>query len=87
MRVIATKMFEGIRDAERNVYPKEGDIWEVEQERAEYLESKGVVEIIKEEKEELNEFGNPVGTRELKEVKIERTILPEVKSKKKKSKK
>ena len=49
-KVIATKKFEGIRDAERNVYPKEGDMWEVEQERAEFLQSKGVVEIIKEEK-------------------------------------
>lgn len=66
VKVMATKKFEGIRDAERNVYPKEGDIWKVELERAEYLESKGVVEIIKEEPE-------------LKEAKIERTTLPEVK--------
>jgi len=66
MKVIAKKEFEGIRDAERNVYPKEGDIWEVEQERAEFLQSKGVVEIVKEEPE-------------LKEVKIERETLPEVK--------
>lgn len=68
VKVIATKKFEGIRDAERNVYPKEGDIWEVELERAEYLESKGAVEIIKEE-------------QELKEVKIEREALPDIEDK------
>lgn len=50
VKVKATKKFEGIRDAERNVYPKEGDIWEVEQERAEFLESKGVVTILDKQK-------------------------------------
>ena len=48
MKVIATKKFEGIRDAERNVYPKEGDIWEVSEKRAEFLQSKGVIEIVEE---------------------------------------
>jgi magnesium-transporting ATPase (P-type) len=32
------------------LYPKEGDIWEVSEKRAEFLQSKGVVEILKEEK-------------------------------------
>lgn len=56
MKVKANEKFEGIRDAERNVYPKAGDIWETNKERAEFLQSKGVVEIIEEPKEvdELN---------------------------------
>lgn len=45
-KVRATKRFEGIRDAERNVMPKEGEEWITSKERAEYLESKKVVEII-----------------------------------------
>ena len=49
-KVKANKGFEGIRDAERNVYPKAGDEWETSKERAEFLQSKGVVEIIEEEK-------------------------------------
>jgi len=49
-KVKANEKFEGIRDAERNVYPKAGDIWTTTKERAEFLQSKGVVEIIKEEK-------------------------------------
>lgn len=48
VKVIATKKFEGIRDAERNVYPKAGDEWETTKERAEFLQSKGVAEIIEE---------------------------------------
>lgn len=92
VKVKANKGFERIKDAERStkekaVYFIEGDIWEVELERAEFLQSKGVVEIIEEEKIEPP-----------KEVKIERKTLPEVnvnrnlekveeKPKKKKSKK
>ena len=45
-KVQALKKFEGVRDAERNVYPKEGDIWETTKERAEFLEGKDVVKII-----------------------------------------
>lgn len=45
VKVIATKKFEGIRDAERNVYPKAGDEWETTKERADFLFSKGVVEL------------------------------------------
>lgn len=79
IKVKANKGFESIKDAERStkdktVYFIEGDIWEVDKERAEYLESKGVIEIIKEEPE-------------LKEVKIERTKLLEEKPIKKTTKK
>lgn len=45
-KVQALKTFEGIRDAERNVFPKEGDVWITSKERAEFLEAKGVVKII-----------------------------------------
>lgn len=83
MKVIATKKFEGIRDAERNVYPKEGDIWEVEQERAEFLESKGVVEIIEDKAPEFVETtmsnDDMPKYETIPEVKIERETLPEVK--------
>lgn len=52
VKVIATKKFEGIRDAERDVYPKVGDEWVTTKERAEFLQSKGVIEIFKEEQKE-----------------------------------
>lgn len=48
MKIRALKKFEGIRDKERNVYPKEGDVWEVSEERAEFLKSHGVVEYVTE---------------------------------------
>jgi len=64
-KVRATKKFEGIKDAERDVMPKEGDEWITNQERAEYLQSKGVVEIIE-------KIEPP------KEVKKEVTVLPEI---------
>lgn len=48
MKVRALKKFEGIRDKERNVYPKEGDVWEVSEERADFLKSHGVIEFVKE---------------------------------------
>lgn len=52
-KVKANKGFEGIKDAERStkdkaVYFIEGDIWTTTLERAEYLKSKGAVEIIEE---------------------------------------
>lgn len=49
MKIRALKSFEGIKDLERNVYPKEGDVWEVSEERAEFLKSHGVIEIVEEE--------------------------------------
>jgi hypothetical protein len=52
MKIRALKKFEGIKDLERDVFPKEGDVWEVSKERAEYLKSHGVIEIAEEEKKE-----------------------------------
>ena len=52
MKIRALKKFEGIKDLERQVYPKEGDVWEVTKERAEFLLGHGVIEIVKEEKVE-----------------------------------
>lgn len=52
VKVRALEKFERIRDAERNVIPKAGDVWETTKERAEYLQDKGVVEIIEEVKQE-----------------------------------
>ena len=51
MKVRALKKFEGIKDLERNVFPKEGDVWEVSEERAEFLKSHGVIEYVEKEKE------------------------------------
>lgn len=51
VKVRALKGFEKIRDAERNVYPKEGEEWTCSKERAEYLVEHGVVEIVEEIKE------------------------------------
>ena len=45
--VRATSGFIGKKDAERNIYPKIGEEWETSLERAEYLKSKGAVEIVK----------------------------------------
>lgn len=52
MKIRALKKFEGIKDLERDIFPKEGDVWEVTKERAEFLLSHGVIEIVKEEKTE-----------------------------------
>ena len=52
MKIRALKKFEGIKDLERQVYPKDGDVWEVTKERAEFLLNHGVVEIVEEEKAE-----------------------------------
>lgn len=67
-KVKANEKFEGIRDAERNVYPKAGDIWETSKERAEFLQSKGVIEIIEEEKkvEEIKEEVKPKKAKKTK---------------------
>ena len=48
MKVRALKKFEGIRDIERDVFPKEGETWETSEERANFLLSHGVIEIVKE---------------------------------------
>lgn len=52
MKVKALKSFEGIKDKERDVFPKEGDVWETTDERAVFLKSHGVIEIIEEPKKE-----------------------------------
>ncbi len=52
MKIRALKSFEGIRDNERNVYPKAGEVWEVSEERAEFLKSHGVIEFVEEEVKE-----------------------------------
>ena len=52
MKIRALKAFEGIRDNERNVYPKAGEVWEVSEERANFLKSHGVIEFVEEVKEE-----------------------------------
>lgn len=48
MKVRALKSFEGIKDLERNVYPKEGEIWETSEERASFLKEHGVIEYVEE---------------------------------------
>lgn len=48
MKIRALKSFEGIKDIERGVYPKEGDIWEVDEERANFLKGHGVIEFVEE---------------------------------------
>lgn len=48
MKIRALKSFEGIKDLERDVFPKEGDVWEASKERAEFLKSHGVIEIVEE---------------------------------------
>ena len=53
-KVKALRGFEGIRDAERNVFPKTDDEWITNMERAEYLESKNVVQIIEIIKEDVD---------------------------------
>ena len=50
MKVRALKKFEGIKDLERNVFPKEGDVWETTEERANFLKEHGVVEFVEEVK-------------------------------------
>ena len=52
MKVRALKKFEGIKDLERDVFPKAGDEWEVTEERAKVLIGYGVAELVTEEKVE-----------------------------------
>jgi hypothetical protein len=55
MKIRALKKFEGIRDNERSiekgkdVFPKEGEVWETSEERANFLKEHGVVEFVEEE--------------------------------------
>lgn len=88
VKVRALKSFERIKDAERNVYPKEGEVWEVEKERADYLLQHGVIEIVEEKKEEKDVIvGRIEYPKEEVELKVEfRPTKTEKKSKNKKVK-
>jgi hypothetical protein len=69
MKIRALKSFEGIRDNERNVYPKEGDVWEVNEERANFLKKHGVIEFVEEEKEiDITENEFEIRSEEVKEL-------------------
>lgn len=96
MKVKALKKFEGTRDNERNVYPKEGDVWEVTDERGNFLKEHGVVEIVEEEVKEQwavakEEDGNvhvrPVINDEIIDTPVEKIVKPKTSKKKKSSKK
>ena len=76
VKVRAKASFVGKRDAERNVWPKLGEEWITDLERAEYLESKNAVEIIETIKEE------PIKQEE-KKVEIKEEKPKKTKSKKK----
>lgn len=86
MKIRALPKFEGLRDNERtkkegkDIYPKAGDVWEVTEERANFLKEHGVVEFV-EETPELTEEEKPY------EAKIVETEKVEVKSKSNKKKK
>lgn len=57
-KVIALKSFEGIRDAERNVFPKENEEWICSKERADYLVANNVVKIVEIIEEEIPKIEN-----------------------------
>lgn len=67
VKVRALKKFEKIRDAERNVYPREGDEWITNLERAEYLRENGVIEIVEKTTEGKEEPIKETKKRHLKE--------------------
>lgn len=96
MKIRALKSFEGIRDNERNVYPKAGDVWEVSEERANFLKKHGVIEVVEEETKEQwtvtkEEDGNvhvrPVVNNEIIDTPVEKVIKPKSSKNKKHSKK
>ena len=87
MKIRALKSFEGIKDNERNVFPKAGDVWETSEERANFLKSHGVIEFVEEEKAEPLTDGDEIETTIGYDVKDELpTTKVEFKSKKKKKK-
>ena len=77
MKVRALKAFEGTRDKIRDVYPKEGDVWEVSEERGNFLKEHGVVEIV----EEIPEIEE--SKEEIEEVEEKIEEIPKKKKKKK----
>ena len=66
MKVKALKKFETIKDLERGVIPKEGEVWETSEERAKFLLSHGVIEIVEEVKEKIDfeNVNNIITTKE-----------------------
>lgn len=89
MKIRALKSFEGIKDIERDTFPKAGDVWEVSEERANFLKSHGVVEFVEEvnaivDTKEESENIIPLDKEKLEEVKEE--IEKHIQSKPKKKK-
>ena len=68
MKVRALKKFEGIKDLERGVFPKKGDVWEVSEERAEFLKSHGVIEYVEEEKDVFEKYAEEIKKEEATKV-------------------
>lgn len=68
MKVRALKKFEGIKDLERDVFPKENDIWETSKERAEFLKSHGVIEYVEEEKDVFEKYEEKIKKEEATKV-------------------
>ena len=80
MKIRALPKFEGIKDLERNVFPKAGDVWETNEERANFLKSHGVVEFIKENEENVK----PLDEQNVE--KVSKKILEHIELKPKKKK-
>ena len=82
MKIRALKKFEGIKDLERDIFPKEGDVWEVSEERANFLKSHGVIEFVDEEKwgvtkeDDGNIHVRPVINDEIIDTPVEEVIKP-----------
>lgn len=91
MKIRALPKFEGIKDLERNVFPKEGDIWEVSEERANFLKSHGVIEFV-EDDIDITEYEFKVRDEETKKILDEKIkeaeeMIKTTKKSKKKNKK
>ena len=88
MKIRALKAFEGMRDNERSkkegkdIYPKAGEVWEVSEERAEFLKSHGVIEYVEEEVKEVEVENVEETTEEPKSVYTE--VIKKNKKKKRK---
>jgi hypothetical protein len=80
MKIRALPKFEGIKDLERNVFPKAGDVWEVSEERANFLKSHGVIEFV-EETPELTEEEKPYEAKIVEAEKVEANQKPNKKKK------
>lgn len=78
MKIRALPKFEGIKDLERNVFPKAGDVWETSEERANFLKEHGVVEFVE---PELTEEEKPYEAKFFETKKVE--VKPKFNKKKK----